>query len=189
MRKLFAAAIAALLCLAPVHAQNVPNSVITYGPAGPPNTNVPNWFISLAADNGSVSGVAQLVRWDTKNFDPSNICNVSSTWVCTPGVAGTYQVTCSTFPSGTVAGPSVGGLLGLTSIHKNGIGGTLIAQNYVTAQVAALPAGSGAIVQTTALVQLTSTDTIGCATATDAATAFVHGQTFRTYFTGYRTGP
>lgn len=165
--------------LALAQAVAAPNS---YGPPAA-TQNAPYWVVALGA-NQSLSG-STVIHFDTVGVDPKSVCNTSSTWVCTPLVAGTYYISCQLDIQETT-GPAAGNnAIAQVSLTVNG---TIVSENYLTAQVSSL-ASPVAMVNTARLVKLNgSTDNVGCKGSSDGTTAQALGSTTRTFMLGYRTG-
>lgn len=147
--------------------------------------NAPYWSISLITTAQTISSSAATLQFNNANFDTSSACNISSTFVCTPLVAGVYFITCSVLTqAGT--GPVVSGAIATIQIAKNG---TSVYDFTDRAQVAAIASPQG-MALTSGLVQLNgSSDTVSCKALTEGTTTpLALAQGTRTYMIGYRTG-
>lgn len=146
-------------------------------------SGAPYWSIYINSDSGTIAS-AILVPWNTKNFDPSTICDVVTTRLCTPNVAGTYSVTCSVYV-GSTTGAALGNSLAVVQLVKNG---TTFAEYFNVAQAATI-VGDTAFATVSSLVQANgSSDTIGCKAQSDSTAPFVKGQQNRSFMTGFRIG-
>ena len=144
-----------------------------------------NWSVYRGTSDQSSIGTAALVQWNATNFDPSSVCDTSSTWVCTPTVAGTYYVTCAIYVGSTTGATSTNNLADVQLV-KNG---TIFAEQIQAAQTGSV-ASALAAATVSSLVQLNgSSDTVGCKAQSNSTGPFVKGQQNRSFMTGYRVGP
>lgn len=132
------------------------------------------------------TSAAITIQFNAKDFDASNICDVSTTFVCTPTIAGTYYFICQV-DSLSTTGP----ILGNTAIAdaQLSINGATVSQSYVTPQVTALTSPRAFASASSIVAMNGTTDTVGCKSSNDSTgPTALNGQAV-TFMYGYRTGP
>lgn len=140
----------------------------------------PLWSVNLTTTSQALSGTT-LMHFNTKLYDTATVCDVASTFVCTPNLAGFYMVTCAAAITQTT-GPAVGGVLGSVQINKNGANSyktSIEAQALALAAPDVFPSVSG-IIQVNG-----TTDTLSCSAATSGTgTTTLDAITSSTYMIG-----
>ena len=145
-------------------------------------TNGPLWKIQTSGTQSISTSTRTLLHGNSAVYDPSSICNVSSTWVCTPNVAGYYSVTCTARIDGS-NGPPARSTVAQTEIVKNGLAGTSAGLMETSAQLDLTTVTVSNWVTFTTIVQVNgTTDTIGCAVYSDDLTAVVQNAQWDGHF-------
>lgn len=151
-------------------------------PAGTPYFRV---FRNTSAQTLTASG-ATLIQFNAASLDPNSVCNLTTTFVCTPLVAGLYYFYCQVNIASTTGGAAGNNALADAQLAING---TTAAQAYVSTQVSSLTSPRFFAQVSTVVVMNGSTDTVSCKSSTDTtAPTAMNGATL-TYMYGYRLGP
>jgi len=145
------------------------------------------WNITRITNNVTFSSSSLTpIQFNNAAFDTGGVCNVSSTYVCTPTLAGKYEVTCGANVTATT-GPALEGFLESVQITLNS---TVVLANDNRAQAATL-ASPVSTVQTHGLVVVNgSTDTLGCSVYSDSTTPIYTASSggVRTFFSAAYVG-
>lgn len=141
----------------------------------------PLWSLNLATSAQSFSATTFTTQqFNTKRYDTATICNVTTTYVCTPNVAGYYQVTCSAYVTATT-GPAVNSTLAISAIVVNS---TAIYVGRNLAEVISL-VNPVAYANVTGVVSLNgSSDTVSCQVYSDSTSPVLGAITTSTFMTG-----
>lgn len=160
-------------------------TITTTGTCALVNQNAPYWRQYVASSTPALTSSYANVVFNNSLFDTASSCSLS-TGICTPATAGLYWVTCQIRVT-AATGPVANNLLAAVAIAKNG---TLIAENWTTAQVATISAPDTSLNVSTSVQMNGSTDTLSCQAASQSTTPIIAAGVTqgRTYFTAFRTG-